>query len=76
MMHLVGTWYLTSLLVVSGLARLNNLNTIESYMDICILGTHHKTSPSQEKGLTSKVSATDETAQESIRKHAETCKNL
>ena len=50
------TFLLTSLFVGNGLSRLNDLNTVESYMNICMLGKQHKSSPGPEKGLTSKVS--------------------
>ncbi|RUS91079.1 hypothetical protein EGW08_001104 [Elysia chlorotica] len=43
------------LFVDSGISRLDKLNTIESYMNICMLGEHHKGSPGPEKGLTSKI---------------------
>lgn len=38
--------------VSAGFSRLNDLTTVESYMDICLLGRHHKSSPGPEKGLT------------------------
>ncbi|GFR72375.1 folate receptor gamma-like [Elysia marginata] len=46
---------LISFLIEAGFSRLNNLNTVENYMNICMLGMHHKSSPSPEKGLTSKI---------------------
>ncbi|GFO25662.1 folate receptor alpha [Plakobranchus ocellatus] len=54
MEKIVCTCILTLFCVKFALSRLDGLKTVESYMNICMLGKYHKSSPSPEKGLVSK----------------------